>query len=108
MSKIYGVVGILFGLSLSTLADAKTFGAKDSGIEATDRHIRGVITAVDAEHGTITIQGKKSTATGRVDPAKTVVLVAGEKRAASDLKVTLYARGELNLDEVWTKIEIIK
>ncbi len=72
-----------------------------SAFAVTDRHVQGVITAVDPT--TVTIQGKH-TVTARIDN-KTRIHVDGKVAKLSDLKVTYVARGEINLDEAWIDIE---
>ena len=73
-----------------------------SGAQAvTEKHVQGVITAIDAT--SVTIQGKH-TVTGRLDP-KTRVMLDGKRASAADLKVTFNARAEINLDEAWIEIE---
>ncbi|MEO7113111.1 MAG: hypothetical protein ABI183_21915 [Polyangiaceae bacterium] len=72
-----------------------------SAFAITERHVQGVITAVDPT--TVTIQGKE-TVTARID-GKTRIHLDGKLARLADLKVTYVARGELNLDEAWTDIE---
>jgi hypothetical protein len=76
-------------------------GLASSALAVTERHIQGVITAV--EPTTVTIQGKH-TVTARID-GKTRILLDGKAAKLSDLKVTQSARGEINLDEAWAHIE---
>ena len=79
-----------FAIGLGTTAHA-----------VTDRHIQGVITAVDAT--TVTIQGKH-TFTAKID-GKTKIILNGKRATVADLKVTYLAHGEINLDEAWADIE---
>lgn len=72
-----------------------------SAFAVTERHVQGVITAVDAT--SVTIQGKH-TVTARID-SKTKIHVDGHAAKLSDLKVTQSARAEVNLDEAWADIE---
>ena len=76
-------------------------GITSSAYAVTERHIQGVITAVDAT--SVTIQGKH-TFTAKID-SKTKILVNGKQAKLSDLQVTQSARGEMNLDEAWADIE---
>ena len=76
-------------------------GIASSASAVTDRHIQGVITAVDAT--SVTIQGKH-TVTARID-SRTKILLNGKLAKLSDLKVTYDARAEMNLDEAWADIE---
>ena len=70
----------------------------------TEKHVQGVITAVNAT--SVTIQGKY-VVTGRLDP-KTRVMLNGRRAAAADLKLTDDARAEINLDEAWVDIEVTR
>ena len=82
-------------IALGVLAIASTAFA------VTERHVQGVITAVDAT--SMTIQGRH-TITARID-SKTKIHVDGKVAKLSDLKVTQSARAELNLDEAFSEIE---
>jgi hypothetical protein len=75
-------------------------GIATSAFAVTERHIQGVITAVDAT--SMTIQGKH-TVTARID-GKTKIHVDGKLAKISDLKVTQSARAEVNLDEAFSDI----
>lgn len=98
---IFGTLGIVFGLTLSTLAVADALGVTPIATPlATQRRIAGVITAIDAS--TCTIQGKTSV-TGRVSDA-TKVTIDGRAAKASDLRVTENAKAEIGLDDVWASI----
>jgi hypothetical protein len=72
-----------------------------SAYAVTERHVQGVITAVDAT--SVTIQGKH-TVTARID-SKTKIHVDGKLAKLSDLQVTQSARADMNLDEAWADIE---
>jgi hypothetical protein len=85
----------LVGIAFALVAMASTAFA------VTERHIQGVITAVDAT--SVTIQGKH-TVTARID-GKTKIHVDGRAAKLSDLKVTQSARAEINLDEAFSDIE---
>ena len=76
-------------------------GVATSAFAVTERHVQGVITAVDAT--SMTIQGKH-TVTARID-SKTKIHLDGKIAKLSDLKVTQSARAELNLDEAFSDIE---
>jgi hypothetical protein len=76
-------------------------GLASSAFAVTERHIQGVITAVDAT--SVTIQGKH-TVTARIDN-KTKIRVDGKAAKLSDLRVTQSARAEVNLDEAFSDIE---
>ncbi|MGH7286166.1 MAG: hypothetical protein ACRELY_31995 [Polyangiaceae bacterium] len=78
------------------------FMVASSAHAVTEKHVQGVITAVDAS--SVTIQGSKYTVTGRLDP-KTRVMLDGKRASASDLKLTFSARAEINLDDAWIEIE---
>jgi len=87
------------GLALAVLGIAA--GTITRAYAVTERHIQGVITAVDAT--TVTIQGKH-TFTAKID-GNTKILLNGKQAKLSDLQVTQSARGEMNLDEAWADIE---
>jgi hypothetical protein len=70
---------------------------------ATDRHVHGVITAV--EPAAITIATTQRAVSGRIDPARTKVTINGHAAKPSDLKLTAHAKGELCLDDVWVAID---
>jgi hypothetical protein len=100
-TTIFGVLGIVFGLTLSTLAAANALGVASS-IQATQRRIAGVITAVDAS--SVTIHGKSSV-TGRVG-GNTRVVIDGRVARVADLRVTENAKAELGLDDIWASIVV--
>jgi hypothetical protein len=77
------------------------FAIASTAFAVTERHVQGVITAVDAT--SVTIQGKH-TVTARID-GKTKIHVDGKLAKLSDLKVTQSARAEVNLDEAFSDIE---
>lgn len=70
---------------------------------ATDRHVHGVITAV--EPAALTIATAQHAVTGRIDPSRTKVTINGHAAKASDLKLTAHAKGDLCLDDVWVAID---
>ena len=72
-----------------------------SAYAVTDRHVEGVITAVDAT--SVTIQGQHAV-TARIDQ-RTKIHVDGKVAKLSDLQVTQSARADMNLDEAWADIE---
>ncbi len=96
------VLGVVLGLTLTTLAVANGLGASERIETATQRRIAGVITAVDAN--SVTIQGK-SAVTGRVG-GNTRVVIDGRVARPSDLRVTENAKAELGLDDVWASIVV--
>jgi hypothetical protein len=76
----------------------------DGEIElSTQRHVHGVITAV--EPAQVTIATEKRAVSGKIDPARTKVTVHGKPGALADLKLTAHAKGELCLDDVWLMID---
>jgi hypothetical protein len=97
---MFSVLGVVFGLTLSTVAASATLGAPDT--QATQRYIAGVITAVDAR--SVTIHGKTAV-TGRITDA-TRVTVDGRPGRAADLKLTENAKAEIGLDDVWATIAV--
>jgi hypothetical protein len=100
---IFGVLGIVLGLTLSTLAVADVLGTPLEKIEtATQRRIAGVITAVDAS--SVTIQGKTAV-TARV-AGTTRVVIDGRVVRPADLRATMNAKAELGLDDVWASIVV--
>jgi len=75
----------------------------------TQRRIRGIITAVDANTSNVSIspiQGHRPCITGRVDPTRTRIIVDGHPGRPADLRVTENARAELSLDDVWMTIRV--
>jgi len=70
---------------------------------ATQRRVKGIITAVEGPSMTITPTGKK-TVTGRLDPQRTQVIIDGHAARVGDLKVTYDAKAELALDDVWISV----
>jgi hypothetical protein len=70
---------------------------------STDRHVHGVITAV--EPATVTIADAQRAVTGRLDPNRTKVTLFGKPARIGDLKVTAHAKAELCLDDVWISID---
>lgn len=73
---------------------------------STDRHVHGVITAVDrAPRGRVTISSSQHAVTGKIDPLRTKVTINGKPAKVADLKVSEHAKAELCLDEVWISID---
>ena len=70
---------------------------------STERHVHGVITAVDP--AIVTISSSQRTVSGRIDPARTKVTIHGKAATLADLKVTAHAKAELCLDDVWVSID---
>jgi hypothetical protein len=70
---------------------------------STQRRVNGVITAVEAQSLTIQPQGKKRV-TGRLDAARTRVIIDGHAAKSSDLRITYDAKAELGLDDVWISV----
>src|SRR5215472_9009771 len=99
-----GALTILSGLMLSALSTGVASGRPDVG--ATQRHVQGIITDVEAASVTITPVLGKTTVTGRVDDRKTKIVLDGRAAKVSDLKVTFTAKGDLGLDDVWTTLSV--
>jgi hypothetical protein len=70
---------------------------------STERHVHGVITAIDP--AIMTISSSQRTVSGRIDPARTRVTMHGKPASLADLKVTAHAKAELCLDDVWVSID---
>lgn len=70
---------------------------------ATDRHVHGVITAIEPVR--LTIATAQREVTGKVDPARTKVRIHGKSAKLADLEVTAHAKAELCLDDVWLSID---
>ncbi len=96
------------GLTASTGAGAGSFGGNRPRVDATDKHVQGIITSVDGAQITVSpMLGKTGkTAMGRVDGARTKLFVNGKPAHVGDLKVTYAARGELCLDDVWLVLNV--
>lgn len=94
---------ICLGLTASTLAGAGS-SVSLSSIDATQKRVQGIITAVDASNVTIAPLQSKRTVSGRVDPAKTKVFIDGKPATLADLRVTHSAKADLGLDDVWAHI----
>jgi hypothetical protein len=104
--KLFMLVGVIFGTSVSTFAIAESGGRADGagGIEATKRTIVGIITAADSS--SITIHPRQGApTTGRIGN-RTVVTLDGRAARPSDL-MTDSAQGQLGLDDVWSSISAI-
>lgn len=84
----------VLGLSVTLLGAAEPL--------ATERHVHGVITAVDASK--LTIASSQHAVSGKIDPSRTRVTVNGQPAKSVDLRLTAHAKGELGLDDVWTSI----
>jgi hypothetical protein len=70
---------------------------------STERHVHGVITAVDSAK--VTISSSQRAVSGKIDPARTKVTVNGKRAKLADLEVSGHAKAELSLDEVWVSID---
>ena len=90
----------LVGL-LAIASFAFSLGAGDP--LSTERHVHGVITAVDP--ALVTISSSQRTVSGKIDPARTKVTIHGKPATLADLKVTAHAKAELCLDDVWVSID---
>lgn len=91
-------------VSLTHVARSET---ESQSPEATQRRVRGVITAVDPATVTISpIQAHRQCITGRIDPTRTRILVDGHPGRPSDLRITYTVRAELSLDDVWMTIRV--
>jgi hypothetical protein len=91
-SKLLGLLAITSGLLL---------GAGEP--LSTERHVHGVITAIDP--AVIQIASSQHTITGKIDPLRTKVTIHGKPAKLADLKVTAHAKAELCLDDVWVSID---
>ncbi len=96
------VLGVVFGLTLTTFAVADALGVAERIETATQRYFAGVITATDAN--SVTIQGKAAV-TGRVS-GDTRVVIDGQTARPADLRATMSAKAELGLDDVWASIVV--
>jgi hypothetical protein len=90
----------LVGL-LAIASFALSLGAGDP--LSTERHVHGVITAVDP--ALVTISSSQRTISGKIDPVRTKVTIHGKAASLADLKVTTHAKAELCLDDVWVSID---
>jgi hypothetical protein len=92
-------------LGLLTLASALLLGAAEPPAEplSTERHVHGVITAVDP--AVVTITSSQRTIAGKIDPVRTKVTLHGKPAKLADLQVTAHAKAELCLDDVWVAID---
>ena len=90
----------LLGL-LAFASFALSLGAGDP--LSTERHVHGVITAVDP--ALMTISSTQRTVSGKVDPVRTKVTIHGKPASIADLKITDHAKAELCLDDVWVSID---
>jgi hypothetical protein len=101
--KLFILIGVLFGTSVSTFAVAGA-GGPAGGLEATKRTIVGIITAADSSF--ITIHPRQGApTTGRIGN-RTVVTLDGHSARPSDL-MTDSAQGQLGLDDVWSSISAV-
>ena len=71
---------------------------------ATQKRVTGIITVVEPNDVTITTMQGNKIVSGRVDAARTKVILDGRPAHASDLRVTYTAKAELGLDDVWSAI----
>jgi hypothetical protein len=70
----------------------------------TQSKIAGIITAIEPQSLTICPIHGKSSVTGKLDPARTRVVVNGKPARAADLQVTFNAKAEIGLDDVWLSV----
>jgi hypothetical protein len=110
MHCVVRVVIFCLGVTTSTLAGAGSSGSDRgrSHIEATDKHVQGIITSVDGAQVAISPMAGKTgkTAMGRVDSQRTKLFVNGKPARVGDLKVTYAAKGQLGLDDVWLALNV--
>ena len=99
MKKLVATVSFAIALLGAAPPPAPVEGATEL---ATERHVHGVITAVDPAR--MTIASTQRSITGRIDPARTKVTIHGKPAKVSDLAVTAHAKAELCLDDVWLSI----
>jgi len=100
-----GATAIL--VMLTAAASVSVTAASRPSDAATQRRVRGVITAVDPATVTISpIQAHRQCITGRIDPTRTRILVDGHPARPSDLHITYTVRAELSLDDVWMTIRV--
>jgi len=90
--------------ALSSVALARP-GSPPASVEATDKRVSGIITAVDAASVCITTLHGGKVVTGRIDTARTKVVLDGAPAHAGDLQITYGAKAELGLDDVWSSIQ---
>ena len=90
-----------------SVAAPRVYGSATDAPEATQRRVRGVITAVDPASVTISpMQAHRQCVTGRIDPTRTRILLDGHPGRPSDLHITYTVRAELSLDDVWMTIRV--
>jgi hypothetical protein len=113
MQNVLRIAVVCFGVTTSTLAGAGSLGRLSheghiGPIGATDKHVQGIITAVDGTQVAISpMVGKAGkTAMGRVDSARTKLFVNGKPARVADVKITYAAKGELGLDDVWLTLNV--
>ncbi len=95
------------GVAMAASVDRVANGSATDAPEATQRRVRGVITAVDPASVTISpVQAHRQCVTGRIDPTRTRILVDGHPGRPSDLHITYTVRAELSLDDVWMTIRV--
>lgn len=94
---------VSFAIALLGAAPAPASSPAPAEMLSTDRHVHGVITSVDPT--AVTIASSQHAVTGRLDPHRTRVTIAGKPGHISDLKVTAHAKAELCLDDVWLTID---
>ncbi len=98
---------IALATTASVLSIVHAARSESESVEATQRRVRGVITAVDPATVTISpIQSHRQCITGRIDPTRTRILVDGHPGRPSDLRITYTVRAELSLDDVWMTIRV--
>lgn len=88
MKKTIAVVlSLIFILAVTSVTfAAEKHAAPAPAAKAVEKHVKGDITAVDANAMTVTVKGKKGDVTVTVD-AKTEFKLGKDKKTVSDLKV---------------------
>ena len=81
-------------------------GTTPFSLELSPRKVAGLITQVEGESLTISPTLNQTThhMTGKLDPKKTRVTINGRAARTQDLKITLLAKGEMGLDDVWVSV----
>lgn len=70
------------------------------------RKVAGLITQVEGESLTIspTLNHTTHHMTGKLDPKRTRVTINGRAARTQDLRITLLAKGEMGIDDVWVAV----
>ena len=92
-------------LAVVALAAAAASLVSFAASAATDKRVAGIITSVEPASVCITTLHGDKVVSGRIDPARTKVIVDGHAASAGDLRVTYTARADLALDDVWLAIQ---